>query len=43
MCEYVFDLSQAFSSFYEACPVLSAPDPPSRRARTALCLATEGE
>lgn len=43
MCEYLFDLSQTFSSFYEACPVLLAGDPERRAVRTSLCLATEGK
>ncbi len=33
---YLFDLAQRFTSFYEACPVLSAPEP-SRTERLALC------
>jgi arginyl-tRNA synthetase len=27
ICEYLFDLSQKFNHFYEACPVLTAPEP----------------
>lgn len=33
---YLFDLAQRFTSFYEACPVLSAPEP-TRTERLALC------
>ena len=33
---YLFDLAQRFTTFYEACPVLSAPEP-SRTERLALC------
>ncbi len=33
---YLFDLAQRFTSFYEACPVLAAPEP-LRSERLALC------
>ena len=33
---YLFELAQRFTTFYEACPVLSAPEP-SRTERLALC------
>ena len=33
---YLFDLAQRFTSFYEACPVLSAPEP-MQSERLALC------
>ena len=33
---YLFDLAQRFTTFYEACPVLSAAEP-SRSERLALC------
>jgi len=33
---YLFDLAQAFSTFYETCPVLQA-DPPLRASRLRLC------
>jgi arginyl-tRNA synthetase len=36
LCGYLYDLATAFSAFYEACPVLSAPDP-VRVSRLALC------
>ena len=33
---YLFDLAQRFTTFYEACPVLSAPEP-SKSERLTLC------
>lgn len=39
LCGYLHDLATALSSFYEACPVLSAP-PEVRASRLALCRAT---
>jgi arginyl-tRNA synthetase len=36
VCEYLFELSQKFNQFYEACPVLSA-DEPVRSSRLLLC------
>lgn len=36
ICEFLFELSQKFNSFYEACPVLSAPEP-VRSSRLLLC------
>ena len=35
----LFDLAQRFTSFYEACPVLSAEEP-LRQERLALCALT---
>jgi arginyl-tRNA synthetase len=40
LCGYLFDLAQAFSAFYESCPVLSAPDEATRASRLALCRTT---
>ena len=38
LCTYLFDLAQAFTSFYEACPVLKqGVDEDVRRSRLALC------
>jgi arginyl-tRNA synthetase len=37
LCTYLYGLSTAFSSFYEACPVLKAASPEERTSR--LCLA----
>ena len=39
LCGQLYDTAQAFSDFYEACPVLAA-DPPVRRNRLALCQLT---
>jgi len=36
ICEFLFDLSQKFNQFYEACPVLSAEEP-TRTSRLILC------
>jgi arginyl-tRNA synthetase len=36
VCEYLFELSQKFNQFYEACPVLGA-DEPVRSSRLLLC------
>ncbi len=35
--DYLFDLAQAFSTFYEECPVLKAESPERRDSRLALC------
>ncbi|KOX34873.1 arginine--tRNA ligase [Saccharothrix sp. NRRL B-16348] len=39
LCGYLYDLARAFTSFYEACPVLKA-DEPVRGNRLALCRLT---
>lgn len=39
LCAYLFDLTQAFSTFYESCPVLKA-DEPVRASRLSLCAVT---
>ena len=36
LCNYLFETAQAFTEFYENCPVLSAPDD-VRANRLALC------
>lgn len=36
ICEHLFDLSQTFNQFYEACPVLNAEEP-VRTSRLILC------
>ena len=36
LCSYLFDLAQDFTAFYEACPVLKAPDEATRSSRLAL-------
>jgi arginyl-tRNA synthetase len=40
LCTYLFDLAQAFTAFYESCPVLKAPDEPTRASRLGLCRMT---
>jgi arginyl-tRNA synthetase len=37
---YLFELAQTFTSFYEHCPVLRAPDEATRESRLVLCDAT---
>jgi arginyl-tRNA synthetase len=36
LCAYLYELAVSFSGFYEACPVLTAPEP-LRASRMALC------
>jgi arginyl-tRNA synthetase len=36
LCTYLYDLSSTFTTFYENCPVLRAPDDETRRSRLAL-------
>jgi arginyl-tRNA synthetase len=36
LCTYLFELASAFTTFYEACPVLKAPDEATRVSRLAL-------
>jgi arginyl-tRNA synthetase len=36
VCNYLYELASLFSRFYEACPVLKAPEP-ARTSRLALC------
>jgi arginyl-tRNA synthetase len=40
LCTYLFDLAQAFTAFYESCPVLRADDASTRSSRLALCAVT---
>ena len=40
LCGYLYDLATAFTAFFEACPVLKAPDDATRDSRLALCAAT---
>ncbi|MDO9454565.1 arginine--tRNA ligase [Nocardioides sp.] len=40
LCGYLFGLAQAFSQFYEHCPVLKAEDERVRASRLALCATT---
>jgi arginyl-tRNA synthetase len=37
LCTYLFGLAQAFTSFYENCPVLRAESPEIRASRLRLC------
>ncbi len=36
LCTYLFELASTFTTFYENCPVLKAPDEETRRSRLAL-------
>ena len=40
LCGYLFEVASAFSAFYEACPVLKAPDAETRESRLGLCATT---
>ena len=40
LCTYLYELSSAFSGFYEACPVLKAPTPQLQQSRLTLCVLT---
>jgi len=40
LCTYLFDTAQAFTAFYEHCPVLRADTPEQRTNRLALCQLT---
>jgi len=42
LCTYLFELAQAFTAFYEACPVLRAETDETRRSRLSLCAASAG-
>ncbi len=37
MCSYLYDLAGAYSSFYQLCPVLKAPEEKTRASRLRLC------
>jgi arginyl-tRNA synthetase len=37
LCGFLYQLADAYSSFYEDCPVLRAPTPGLRASRVALC------
>ena len=41
LCQYLYDVSQAFSTFYNECHVLNAPDEPARQSRLHLCRVAE--
>ena len=40
LCTYLFDLAGAYTTFFETCPVLKAPEPEVRESRLALCAIT---
>ena len=40
LTDYLFDLANAFSSFFEGCPVLKAESAERRDSRLALCYLT---
>ncbi|HEX6467816.1 MAG TPA: arginine--tRNA ligase [Streptosporangiaceae bacterium] len=40
LCAYIYALADAFTTFYETCPVLRAPDEATRASRLALCAVT---
>jgi arginyl-tRNA synthetase len=42
LCAYLFDLASTFTSFYENCPVLNAPDSLTRSSRLLFCELTAG-
>lgn len=42
LCGYLYDLATTFTAFFEACPVLRAPDEATRDSRLALCRLTAG-
>lgn len=41
LCQYLYDLAGAFSTFYNACHVLSAPSEDLKHSRLRLCRITE--
>lgn len=40
LASFLFDTASAFTTFYEQCPVLQAPEPPIRQSRLALSALT---
>ena len=40
LCTYLYELASAYTSFYEACPVLKAATIQQRSSRLALCALT---
>jgi len=40
LCEYLFELTQHYMSFYEQCSVLNAETESTKRMRLYLCLLT---
>jgi len=41
LCQYLYDLAGDYSTFFEHCHVLNAPDEHTRRSRLRLCQTTE--
>jgi arginyl-tRNA synthetase len=37
LCAYLYDVANAYSTFYQECPVLKAPDEKLKRSRLRLC------
>ncbi|KAJ3148779.1 hypothetical protein HDU86_007334 [Geranomyces michiganensis] len=37
LCTYMYRLAQAYTQFYNACPVIKAPDAETRESRLAMC------
>lgn len=37
LCTYLYELAEAYSGFYQQCPVIQAADEPTRRSRLRLC------
>jgi arginyl-tRNA synthetase len=42
LCTYLHGVAVAYSAFYEACPILTAPEPELRASRLALCELASG-
>ncbi|HEY8482769.1 MAG TPA: DALR anticodon-binding domain-containing protein, partial [Spirillospora sp.] len=40
LANYVYSVADAYTTFYENCPVLKAPDEETKASRLALCAAT---
>jgi arginyl-tRNA synthetase len=40
LCSYLFEVAGAYTTFFESCPVLKAPDQSVRDSRLALCALT---
>jgi arginyl-tRNA synthetase len=40
LCTYLYEVAAVYTAFYDACPVLKAPDAETRRSRLALCALT---
>ena len=37
LCTYLYELAEAYSTFYQQCPVLKAGDDATRRSRLRIC------